>query len=125
MLAQLQQGTSPKKLALSVALGLTFGLFPVVGATSLLCLAAGVLFRLNHVALQAANYAAYPLQLLLLYPLLQAGRSFFGFAAGGWGWGLLGMISVWALFAPVAGVLLFFISLPVLRWADVRLRQGA
>jgi hypothetical protein len=46
----LAQGLTPERLAVSLVLGL----FPVVGVTTLLCLAAGFAFRLNHVALQLA-----------------------------------------------------------------------
>jgi uncharacterized protein (DUF2062 family) len=50
----LAQGLTPERLALSLAVGLVLGLFPVVGLTTLLCLAAGFAFRLNHVALLSA-----------------------------------------------------------------------
>ena len=40
LIAQLKQGVTPEKLALTVALGLVLGIFPILGATTLLCGAA-------------------------------------------------------------------------------------
>jgi uncharacterized protein (DUF2062 family) len=78
LLGQLKQGVTPEKLAWSLALGLGLGCFPVLGTTTLLCFLAGLAFRLNQPALQLVNYLAYPLQLGLLVPLLQAGQRLFG-----------------------------------------------
>jgi uncharacterized protein (DUF2062 family) len=77
MRALLQQGITPKKLALSVALGITLGIFPVLGSTTLLCAAAGLLLGLNQPALQGVNYIAYPLQLGLLIPFFRFGEWLF------------------------------------------------
>ena len=41
LVSLLAQGLTPERLALSLAAGLVLGLFPIVGATTLLCLAAG------------------------------------------------------------------------------------
>ncbi len=73
----LRQGVTPEKIALSIALGLTLGVTPVLGSTSLLCLLAAILFRLNLAAIQLVNYFAYPLQLALLIPLIRAGEWMF------------------------------------------------
>jgi uncharacterized protein (DUF2062 family) len=70
---QLWQGVAPAKLALSLALGVVISTMPVLGITTLLALALSVLLRLNHVAVVAANYLAYPLQILLFIPFFQAG----------------------------------------------------
>jgi len=70
---QLWQGVTPAKLALSLALGVVISAMPVLGITTLFALALSVLFRLNHVAVVAANYAAYPAQILLFIPFFQAG----------------------------------------------------
>ena len=50
------------------------GLFPVVGATTLLGLALGSALRLNLPVLQVANWAAYPLQLALVLPPVRLGE---------------------------------------------------
>ncbi|MDJ0852986.1 MAG: DUF2062 domain-containing protein [Myxococcota bacterium] len=78
IVGQLKQGITPSKIALSVALGGVLGLFPVVGATTALCLLAALALRLNHVAIQAVNYLVYPAQILLLVPFMQAGQIAFG-----------------------------------------------
>jgi uncharacterized protein (DUF2062 family) len=70
---QLLQGVTPAKLALSLALGVVISAMPVLGITTLVALAVSVLLRLNHVAVVAANYLAYPLQILLFIPFFQAG----------------------------------------------------
>ncbi len=78
LVSLLAQGLTPERLALSLALGLALGLFPIIGATTLLCVAAGFAFRLNHVALQLANHLAYPLQLLLIPAFVRLGERVVG-----------------------------------------------
>jgi len=70
---QLLQGVTPGKLALSLALGVVVSVMPVLGITTLVALALSVALRLNHVAMVAANYAAYPLQILLFIPFFKLG----------------------------------------------------
>ncbi len=78
LLGQLKQGVTPAKLAWSLALGLGLGCCPVLGSTTLLCFLAALAFKLNQPAIQLVNYLAYPLQLGLLIPFLQAGQRLFG-----------------------------------------------
>jgi uncharacterized protein (DUF2062 family) len=73
ILAQLRQGVTPRKLALSIALGVVVSVMPVLGITALVAVALGALLRLNQPAILAANYAAYPLQILLFIPFFEAG----------------------------------------------------
>jgi uncharacterized protein (DUF2062 family) len=73
----LQKGMSLRKISLSIALGAALGIFPVLGATTLLCTIAAFGFRLNFPAIQAVNYAVYPLQLILLVPFYNAGSWLF------------------------------------------------
>lgn len=77
LLNLLSQGITPEKLALSVGLGVCFGTFPVLGATTILCTAFGFLFRVNQVAIQLVNYFTYPLQLALYIPFFQIGALLF------------------------------------------------
>ncbi len=72
----LRQGISPRRLALTLALGFTIGCLPVVGVPTLLCTALAVAFGLNLPAIQAANYAAMPFQLMLIVPFLKLGSRF-------------------------------------------------
>lgn len=73
----LKQGITPEKIALSLALGIVLGIFPVIGVTTLLCIAAAFLFKLNLPAIQLVNYLVYPLQLVLLLPFYRAGEWLF------------------------------------------------
>jgi len=74
----LKQGITYQKISLSIAFGITLGIFPLVGTSTLLCMLAAVFFRLNLPAIQLVNYLVYPLQLLLLIPFLRAGALLFG-----------------------------------------------
>lgn len=76
--ASLRRGLTPEGIALSLAFGGAVGLFPVVGATTLLGLALGSALRLNLPLLQVANWAAYPLQLALVLPLVRLGERLAG-----------------------------------------------
>ncbi len=73
----LKQGISPQKLALTLSIGFCLGTIPLLGSTFLLCTAAAFIFRLNLPAIQAVNYAVYPLQLIFYIPFLKAGASLF------------------------------------------------
>ena len=77
LLALLRQGVTPEKIALSIALGVTLGITPVIGSTSILCLLAAILFRLNTPAIQLVNCLVYPLQLALLVPFFRTGQWIF------------------------------------------------
>lgn len=78
---QIKQGMTPDQIALTVAVGSVLGLFPVPGVTTLLCVMAAMLLRLNHAVIQTVNYAVYPLQLLLMGGYYALGSHWFG--AGG------------------------------------------
>ena len=140
ILGLLRQGITPEKLALSLALGFCIGTFPLIGTTTLICTLVAVLFRLNLPAIQIANYAVYPLQLLLLVPFMQAGAWGFNavplplttgeikamFAEGWWDsikmlWqGLLYAMAAWLIiWVPVTGIFYILIK-PVLKRLNSR-----
>lgn len=73
----LTQGVTPKKIALSLALGIAIGIFPVLGSTTLLCAIAALALRLNLPALQLANWFVYPLQLVFIVPFIRLGEFIF------------------------------------------------
>ncbi len=73
----LRQGISPRRLALTLALGFAIGCIPVVGVPTLTCAALALLLRLNLPAIQAANYVMTPLQLLLIVPFARLGEWLF------------------------------------------------
>src|SRR6202050_769937 len=70
----LSQGISPRRLALTLALGFAIGCIPVIGIPTVLCATVALALRLNFPAIQAANYAAMPLQLALIVPFMRLGR---------------------------------------------------
>jgi len=140
----LAQGLTPERLAVSLAVGFVLGLFPIVGVTTLLCLAAGFAFRLNHLALQLANHLAYPLQVPLVLAFVRLGERLLGaprvsldplelvrhFERDATGFlrefGLTGLHGIlgWSLVAPVLLFALFFSLRPLLRRLDAALRRG-
>lgn len=70
----LSQGISPRRLALTLAIGFAVGCIPVVGVPTLLCGVLALTFRLNLPAIQAANYLVMPLQLVLMVPFVRLGQ---------------------------------------------------
>jgi uncharacterized protein (DUF2062 family) len=73
----LRHGLTPERLALSIALGVGLSCFPVFGTTTILCTLVALALRLNLPAIQAGNYLALPLQLLLFLPFLRLGERLF------------------------------------------------
>jgi uncharacterized protein (DUF2062 family) len=138
---QLLQGATPETLALSLGVGASLGLFPVLGATTLLCLAAGVALRLNHAGLQVANYLVAFLQLPLIYAFVRLGERLLGAtpvrfsipalmaefqadpAAFLVRWGVTGLHGVlgWTLVAPLVAWGLYTLLVPALRSLSRRL----
>ena len=51
----LQQGITPEKLSLSVAVGLAAGLFPIPGTTTIVCLPIVALTRANLILAQGEH----------------------------------------------------------------------
>jgi len=74
LLHLLRQGFTPRKLALSLALGIGLSCFPIFGTTTILCTIVALAFRLNLPAIQVGNYLALPLQLALFVPLMRLGE---------------------------------------------------
>src|SRR5271166_4343321 len=77
VLELLRQGTTPEKLALSLALGFVFGVFPALGWSTTICALTAFLLRLNLPAIQLANYFIYPAQIALLLPFFRLGEKLF------------------------------------------------
>lgn len=68
------EGLSADTIALSVALGLILGIFPVYGFPTIFCAVAAIVLKLNWPALQLVNYLASPLQLAMLVPFARVGE---------------------------------------------------
>ncbi|MDX1707845.1 MAG: DUF2062 domain-containing protein [Desulfobacterales bacterium] len=138
------QGLSVHKAALCLAVGITLGIFPVLGMTTLLCTAAAFALRLNLPAIQLVNYMAYPVQLALLMPFYSVGRWLF--KSEGWllpdenliallkndFWGsmtrlwdlTLYAILTWTVICPILVILLYLLFKPVIKFLfDMRKAQ--
>lgn len=125
---QLTQGTTPTLLALSCALGVTLGVFPLLGTTTALCLLVGLALKLNQPAIQAVNYLIYPVQIALVAVYVRLGEALFGaqpvpltpttllqeFSAGPSAfltkYGMAGFygVTAWAISAPLLIAALYF-----------------
>jgi uncharacterized protein (DUF2062 family) len=131
----LRQGITPEKIALSLAVGICLGVFPVLGSTTILCTLAAIVFRLNLPATQLVNYFVYPLQVALLIPFIRFGeiifraphvslslaiifdsikRSAWQTTKTYWTPGWHAMIA-WCLVGPLATWILYLVLAPMLR----------
>ncbi len=135
VVAQLTQGITPEKIALTVSIGSCIALFPILGTTTLLCLLVGIVLRLNQPIIQAVNYLLTPIHIPLIWWMVRTGEWLFGephhpfkmrvLANLLWEepmqflrvFGLTGLhaIVVWAILAPFWTVLIYHLLLPVLR----------
>jgi uncharacterized protein (DUF2062 family) len=134
-LAQLRQGITPQKIALSIALGTVIAIFPIMGTTTALCVLVGFAWKLNQPILQLVNWLAWPLQIPGIYLFVRAGEwitrsppvsfsipalllafrdSPLGFLQRYGMTGLRGVLA-WALIAPLLAAALYGLSLPLLR----------
>ena len=73
----LKQGVSPASLALAITVGIVLAYIPIFGITTLLCLLAIWLLRLNPTVVLLANQIAYPLQFVFFVPFLRSGEWLF------------------------------------------------
>ena len=73
LLDLLRVGATPKTLAWSIAVGAALGMNPILGISSVACLIAAFVFRLNLVATQIINHLVFPIQLALIVVFVSAG----------------------------------------------------
>ena len=78
LVAELRQGATPEAVSAAVTVSFAIAILPFIGLTTLLCLLAGRLFRLNHVVMQIINHTAFPLQVLLIVPFVRLGETLSG-----------------------------------------------
>jgi uncharacterized protein (DUF2062 family) len=129
----LKQGLSPKKLALCVAFGVSLGIFPVIGITTILCTIAALSFRLNMPAIQLVNYFVSPLQLIFFIPFIRLGEYLFNVKAlsldvfqiismigtdvvgaiNALWWTTMHAIVAWFLIGPAVAIILYFLLVPI------------
>jgi uncharacterized protein (DUF2062 family) len=137
IVAQLTQGITPEKVALTLAVGSALALFPILGTTTLLCLLAGVLLRLNQPIIQMVNALCTPLHLPVIYCLVRIGDHFYGVRSEHlgirmmnhmlwddpreffekFGMTALHAIAAWGTIFPFWVGIIYLLSLPVLREA--------
>ena len=77
VLEWLQYGMAPRQLAFTLALGFAIGCIPLLGITTAICALLALMLRLNMPAIQAANWLAMPLQMVLLVPFMRLGQWLF------------------------------------------------
>ncbi|HYA16077.1 MAG TPA: DUF2062 domain-containing protein [Bryobacteraceae bacterium] len=141
----LRQGVTPEKIAAAIAIGCVLGIFPVMGSTTLLCTLASVGLGLNLPLIQLVNCIVYPVQLILLIPMLEWGQRLFGapplaitlprvfemIRSSVWhtvatlGTATARAIVVWTLVSLVAAPAIYFVLVPVLRVLARRRRAAA
>jgi uncharacterized protein (DUF2062 family) len=68
-----KEGLSPEKLAFSLTIGIISGVFPVLGATTILSLLLTLLFRQNLLVVQSVQWILALVQILLIIPFIQFG----------------------------------------------------
>ena len=133
--SMLKEGMSLRKIALCLALGTVLGIFPVLGATTLLCTVAALALRLNLPAIQVVNYMVYPLQLIMLVPFYSTGswlfkqqgwplinkdligllqNDFWGSLVSLWDLTLYAILT-WLAISPLLILMLYGVSKPVIR----------
>ncbi len=130
---QLTQGMSVEKVSWTISLGIVLGVFPIMGTTSLICLFAGWLIRLNQPLLHVFSSIVYPLHLALILVFIRLGETLYGVPltafsipellgkfkadplqfARDFGLAAWHGISAWLLIAPVGAVLIKWAVAPV------------
>lgn len=70
---ELNHGKTIPELSLAVTLGVLWGMFPVIGTTTVILAIITFVLRLNHPAVQLFNYLVYPFQILFIIPFVRIG----------------------------------------------------
>ena len=135
ILALLRQGATPEKLSLAIALGFVLGIFPVLGVTTLLCIAIAAFLRLNQAAAQVGNGVSTLFFIPLLIPFVRFGERLTGTEAfplavqqlrdvanqgavvffKTFAVAILHGVLGWIVVAPIVAAVLYFALLPLLR----------
>jgi uncharacterized protein (DUF2062 family) len=145
VVAQLTQGVTPQKIALTIALGFNLGIFPIMGATTTLCAVAAFCLRLNQPVIQLVNWLVYPLQLITILVFVRIGEGMLGAPRVSFSvpelvrkfdaspvrflkeFGMTGVhgIIAWCVLAPVAAALIYFLLLTPLKKLAHAINQNA
>ena len=81
IIAQLTQGATPDRIALSLGLGLALGLFPILGFTTLLCFVVAAALRLNQPIIHIINQLLWPIWIPMVAVYIKVGAAIYGSAA--------------------------------------------
>ncbi|CAI5721956.1 hypothetical protein KXD40_004571 [Peronospora effusa] len=133
----LKSGASPSSIALAMAFGVSGGIFPIPGVTTVPVMAAIFLFRLNPVAAMLTNYLMTPLNIASIPVFIYYGNTLFGGGEGDsqfsmssfmedmktdtintllvFRFTLLHAIYMWLLTMPVLTLAVYGVLTPVLR----------
>ena len=71
-------GLSAKNLSMSLSVGLTAGLFPIPGLTTVPTIGLSYILGANIVVAQVVNMLCFALELAMVYPFMMAGRYILG-----------------------------------------------
>ena len=143
VLTQLSQGTEPSQIAKAAAVGVTFGVFPLLGSTTIMTMLVGIPMKLNQPILHVSRELVYPVHLATILLFIKGGEWLFRvpptplsipmlierFEAGPGkfvsDFGMLAIygICVWALIAPVVFAFVYFITWQLAERASIRLAR--
>lgn len=144
MIAQLTQGITPEKIALTLAVGSACALFPILGTTTLLCFLVAIPLRLNQPITQLINQALWPAHIPAIYGCVRLGERIFhvphaSFSLGhlremlwhhpaqffhDYGATAIQAVVAWVVLAPLYIPLVYFLSLTLMR-EIIRLKAAA
>lgn len=146
IVAQLTQGLTPHKIALTVAIGSAIAMFPILGTTTILCLLVGIVMKLNQPIIQAVNYACTPLHLTFIFYAFRWGDRIFGTAhnrleframmrlvhehpidfLSRYSMTAVHAVVVWVVLVPFWATAVYYVILPIMRGIDkVRMEAAA
>jgi len=134
LIAVFKQGLTPEALALSFAFGISGGLFPVPGITSLACFVFIYFFSLNLAATQIVNFLMTPIDVACVIPFIKIGNWIFGVdedvstifamfdesivkALGVAGTSILRGIVAWLIVMPFITIAAYYLLVPLTRRA--------
>ena len=135
ILAQLKQGVTPDKIALTLALGVACGLFPFLGFTTLLCFVVAIALKLNQPIIHIVNQLLWPVHLTAIVFYIRSGEWLYGIKPIRYNpneiahlfmhsqrefWQHFGLLSLcafitWLISVPIVVVCIYYPVRPVLR----------
>lgn len=137
ILAQLTQGITADKIAQTLAVGAICSMFPFIGTTWALNLAAGIWLRMNQPILQTFNQLLWVIHLPMILVYVRLGEWIWGVTEGSqfsleemvrtfqeaslrefleeFGWAGVHAFTAWLLTAPLLFVIIYYPTRPLLR----------